>query len=355
MSLELIRIRCLRNISEAEISPHPCINLIIGKNGSGKTSLLEAIYLLGRGRSFRSRRVETLIQRGTDSLDVFGVATYREGTCRIGLRKSGKGTEVHINGERISKLSKLVKTTAVHVITPNSHELLERGSELRRRFLEWGVFHVEPAYRQAAHRYHRALSQRNAALKKDHSLVSSWNAELVEWGEKLNGFRESYFLALRERFLLEAGIFFDTGDLDLVWKRGWPSGRELPDILKDNQINDIKQGFTRYGPHRADLSVRKGGDAVNQRTSRGEQKLAVICLVLAQTETVLRHSGNRPVLLIDDLNAELDQENRIKMMSRCRNSDYQVFITATGWKLPDEHSADKVFHVEHGVITETGV
>jgi len=355
MSLDLIRIHSLRNITEAEISPHPGINLIIGKNGSGKTSLLEGIYLIGRGRSFRSRRVETLIQRGTDALEVFGITSNLERKNRVGLRKTRKETEVHINGQKVSKLSQLVKTTAVHVITPNSHELLERGSELRRRFLEWGVFHVEPAYRQAAHRYHRALSQRNAALKKDQALVSSWNIELSEWGEKLNVYRESYFLELQKRFRLETVTFFGSEVLDIEWKRGWPLGRRLLELLEENQFNDIKQGFTRYGPHRADLMVRKGGDTVNLRTSRGEQKLAVICLVLAQTEAVLRYSGNRPILLIDDLNAELDQENRVKMMSRCQKSEYQVFITATAWKLPAEHSADKVFHVEHGVITETGV
>lgn len=355
MSLDLIRICRLRNITDAEISPHPGINLITGRNGSGKTSLLEGIYLIGRGRSFRSRRVETLIQRGTDSLEVFGITSNRESNNRIGLRKTRKETEVHINGQKISKLSQLVRTTAVHVITPNSHELLERGSELRRRFLEWGVFHVEPGYRQAAHRYYRALSQRNAALKKNHALVSSWNTELSGWGEKVNGYRESYFSELQKRFRLEAAAFFGSEELEIEWKRGWPMGRGLAEILEENRFNDIKQGYTRYGPHRADLSVRKGGDTVNQRTSRGEQKLAVICLVLAQTEAVLRHSDNVPILLIDDLNAELDQENRVKMLSRCKKSEYQVFITATAWQLPAEHSVDKVFHVEHGVITETGV
>ncbi len=355
MSLKLIRVKNLRNIASADFEPLVGVNIILGKNGSGKTSLLEAVYLLGKGRSFRSRKLDTIISKNREVLEIFGIFSTDTSNYRVGLQKSRKGTIVKINGDRIDKLSKLAGIAPVHIITPQSNELLERGSELRRRFIEWGVFHVEHSYQSIASRYHRALSQRNAALKSSPVIARSWNGELIENGLKLNEYRRKYLVELSTHTQHEVSSFLPQYDIGMSLKQGWPDGRSFDKVLEENFNNDVKFGFTRYGPHRADLKVKVDGLDVKDRASRGELKMLVACMVLAQTEVINQQSLNRPILLVDDFSAELDEINTTKLFRRLSNCGYQVFMTSTEFKTKGVCEVKKMFHVEHGVVTEISV
>jgi len=352
MSLEIIRIYNLRNISEAELSPSQGMNLVWGSNGSGKTSLLEAIYLLGRGRSFRESRLKSVIKRSKRSLEVFGSTSNK---LNIGIRKSVSGTEVRINGKTVKKLSTLARKFPVLIITPKSHEILERGSEYRRRFLEWGVFHVEPNYQKTSSEYRRILSQRNASLRFNPSSVSAWDNQLVEYARKVNHCRTEYvntFSTYSDR--LSCQLLSDR-EIQIVWKRGWPEETDLKQLLGQSLDSDIKRGFTYYGAHRADMLIKSEDEPVSRWASRGQQKLIVTILFLAQAEMIRVKSGIKPILLMDDPYAELDADSKRKLMSVLSDLHNQIFITTTEKELYSDYPMGASFHVEHGVISSMRV
>jgi len=355
MALQLIRISNIRNISEGEIVPDTGINIVAGPNGSGKTSLLEALFILGRGRSFRETRTSSIIKNGAGYLDVFGIVNDHGSKTRIGIRKSSRDTIVKLNTKRVKRLSTLARELPLHIVTPRSHEILESGSEYRRRFLEWGVFHVEHQYRRLSSRYHRVLSQRNAALKSQPQNHALWDRELDGLSVEMNRFRETYLLDLISYFQEDIAELLDSMEVEFEWKQGWDKDLTLLEVLQHNRSSDMKRGFTQHGPHRADFSIRLDGMPVKRWASRGQQKLIITALFLAQVRMIRDKAGKNPILLIDDLAAELDHDHRNKLMDRMKNNGNQVFITTTDIGLFSDDTQKKVFHVEHGVLTTDGV
>jgi len=355
MAFEFIRISNLRNLTECDIAPHSGINLIRGENGSGKTSLLEAIYILGRGRSFRDNQLFGAVQKGKKSFTVFGKKRQREEKSAVGITYSNKGGKVSINGKKVSKLSMLAHETPIHIITPKSHEILNGGSTTRRRFLDWGVFHVEPLYQHFSTRYYRALFQRNVALKTNPKNANIWNNELVESGIQIQAYRESYFEYLQKEFFQQLAIM-DVGiKVDLVLSQGWSKEKSLHTVLVDNFPGDEKRRFTRMGPHRADLVFTMGSVPLDKLGSRGQLKMAIFALFLAQANVINSLTNRKPVLLVDDLTAELDQKNIYKVLGRLTSQNRQVFITTTDNNLVIPEETGRMFHVEHGMISELSV
>jgi len=328
--------------------PSLTINHILGLNGSGKTSLLEAIFMIGRGRSFRSHRIGPVIKQGEPYLQVFAETISNGKPSRIGIRRHSKQTQVKIDGNPVTRLSDIALKTPVQILTPKSHEMLERGPEYRRRFIEWGVFHVEHSYRDLHKRFARILDQRNAELRAGGKLLSIWDNEFILAATELNNARTEYFTEFMVSFDEMKGIY-GLDDLELAWKPGWRTGIGLEEVLKQGCTGDKKMGFTHSGPHRADLDIVKGSDKAVNILSRGQQKMLVIVLNLVQATLVKKQSGQTPVILMDDLASELDFENRNIVLEQLETRGCQCFITTT-----DKESVfkGKVFHVEHGVITE---
>ena len=350
MTLKTVRIRNIRNIAEAELSPGPGINIIAGPNGSGKTSLLEAIFILGRGRSFRDNKARSIITKGAESLEVFGISEHDAISARLGIRKSKSDTLARLNGEKIRKLSILARELPLYVITPRSHEILESGSAHRRRFIEWGVFHVEHGYQSISMRYQRALAQRNAALKHqagDHAL---WDRELDGLADVINGYRQSYLKALIEYFRVDLQALLPSVDVSIAWHKGWDSESGLIEALEKNRSSDLRRGFTQVGPHRADFSVQLEGTPAKNWASRGQQKLIITALFLAQARLIRDRIGRYPVLLIDDLAAELDTQRRELLLDRMTENGGQVFVTSTDAGIFCDVPNSDMFHVEHGVL-----
>jgi len=355
MALQLIRLSNIRNISEGEIAPDPGINIVVGPNGSGKTSLLEALFILGRGRSFRETRTRSIIKKGAGYLDVFGIVEDRGSRTRIGIRKSTRDTIVKVNTKRVNRLSTLARELPLHIVTPRSHEILELGSEYRRRFLEWGVFHVEHKYRRLSSRYQRVLSQRNAALKSESQNHALWDRELDSLSVEMNRSRKAYLLDLISYFQEDIAELLESIEVEFVWKQGWDKNLTLLEALQRNRSSDIKRGFTQQGPHRADFSILLDGMLAKRWASRGQQKLIITALFLAQVRMIRDKAGKNPILLVDDLAAELDHDHRNRLMNRMMNNGNQVFITTTDIGLFSDVTQKKVFHVEHGVLTTDGV
>jgi DNA replication and repair protein RecF len=349
MAFQTLRISNLRNITQLEIAPAEGINLIYGKNGSGKTSLLESIFMLGRGRSFRSSRAAPLICTGKKSLEIYGEYYANDTLNKIGIRKTLSDTEIHLNGENIHRLSELAVTVPLQILTPQSYQLLDRGPEYRRKFIEWGVFHVEHQYSELLKRFLRAMNQRNAALKSNQKIARAWDKEVADCGELINSKRERYFGQLKNLLENELKCFMPDLEFEIVWRRGWKIGMTLSDSLTQNFERDCERKFTGSGPQRADIEIRINKIPVSQYASRGQQKLLVAALCIAQLKLSRQLTDRKSVLLVDDLAAELDSYNREMLFSRFKESGSQVFLTSTDPQLLSG-MVDSMFHVEHGSL-----
>lgn len=365
MYLSRLEVTQVRNLHSLQISPHPSVNFIVGDNGSGKTSLLEAISLLSRGRSFRTPHIRKVITHGSGDLTVFGEVQAAEQCHRLGIRRMQNGdTLAKINGERCERLSDLAALLPAVEIESSSFELLDGGPSVRRELLDWGLFHVEHRFLDIWKRYRTALDQRNALLKAGdspalrHSLPY-WNAQLAEYGHALDDLRQQYVgrfaLALQELM----GTYFDLGLVDVAYAPGWNS-QQYPSLLaclEAHRTAELEKGRSLYGPHRADLEIRWAGQPARDICSRGQKKLVLYGVRLAQIMLYQREKQSTPILLLDDLPAELDKGN-IDRISRFL-SDYpcQSFITAIAKDIHDSglcstFGSHAMFHVEHGRLMQ---
>lgn len=354
--LDILRVR---NLSEVQIRPANNVNIISGNNGSGKTSLLEAIYMLGLGRSFRSQKLEPVIE--SDSEDCVIFSELQEGVT-IGLNKSRKkGHVLKLLGERQRSWVETARQLPMQIINSDSFLLLEGSPKIRRRFLDWGVFHVEHEFALAWRKASKCLTQRNLLLKQrslDRAQLKAWDEEFATQGELIDEYRRRYV----ERFLpiMEAALprLIDLPDLSIQYERGWDNDESLRAALTKSLDRDIKYGATQVGPHRADLSIKIGRHGASEVLSRGQQKLLVSAMKIAQSQLLFSLTQEKGLYLIDDLPSELDAENRVLICRLLEELDCQIFITCVDSKeLENCWSADVSsgkFHVEHGKIVPLG-
>ncbi|MBI2384027.1 MAG: DNA replication/repair protein RecF [Gammaproteobacteria bacterium] len=354
MKLARIKGENFRLFERFEIEPQPRLNFVVGPNAAGKTSLLEAIYCLGRVRSFRGPNAQDIAGAGGAHWRVGGRLSVdgRPGQD-VAVHWSRTATEVRIGAERGVTVAELVRDFPVQIIEPGAHRLLEEGPGYRRRYLDWGVFHVEHSFFPAWRRYQRALQQRNRCLKEGRpdTEVRAWDAELAQAGEEVHALRAAHLPQLRERIrpLLRKLLGIEDWSLELA--RGWSQEQALAESLVSHLARDRRLGQTMEGPHRAELRLKLHGHTVKNRVSRGQQKLLVAALVLAQAGMIGQASGRPPVLLVDDYPAELGAEFQQALLEALRDSGSQVFLSALERGMAQaDVSRDAMFHVEHGRV-----
>ena len=355
MIVKKLQVENLRNLQRVEITAHASINILFGANGAGKTSVLEAIAVLSRGRSFRGSRIAQLIGPLQDSLSVFAEISGEDaagkgkgGQTKLGLQRSTKAWKARRDGTDLQQLSELAESLAVVVMEPNSHELISGSPEIRRRYLDWGVFHVEPRYLEAWQRYARALRQRNAALRAgERSVLPSLESVLVTAGEEMTALRAAYTAQLSEHLAsLIPELSPDLGRVSVDYRRGW-GGDGLKQALEDHREKDLERGSTQSGPHRADLAIKVEGHAVRDSVSRGEEKVLATALVLAQARRQC-DTGRIPVVLLDDLASEFDRDHFAAALRMGMSLGVQMWIT--GVEEFDPGSPHSRFHVERGEV-----
>jgi len=350
-----------RNLQTTEIKFHEHLNFISGLNASGKTSLLEAIYFLSTGKSFRSRKIRNIVNRNTDAKNfiLFGsLSDELESQHQVGIRKSiTSNTDLKLNGELIRSASKLAFISPVVVIDPSSFELLIGSAKIRRRFLDWGVFHVEHGFSKVSNEYNICLKQRNTLLRTvsiDTLQLNIWDRKLAGLGEMIDEFRSTYSKAVLPILKTIASSFMIEDGLEIRYQRGWDKELTMREVLAKHQRKDIEKKFTQFGAHRADLRLTIRGRSVEDILSRGQQKLLIIALYLAQIQCLADKVNKRTVVLIDDISAELDSQNLQLIFDKLSKLKTQVICTALDSgsvhkALPD-HETYKMFHVEHGNI-----
>ena len=348
MSLDQLSIAGLRNLAEVEIQPGPGLNWLEGPNGAGKTSVLEAIYLLARGRSFRSQRMVSVIQHGVEQLRV--VARRRDNQRRLGMERSVAGWRGRIDGADCQRLSEFARALPLVLMEPDSHRLVDSGPEVRRQYLDWQLFHVEPHYLELWRRYARFLKQRNAALKAGaaDALLDAVDAPMVAAGEQLSRLRRRQVEAVAGQLdrLTDELRFRLPGSLRLRYRPGHPADEGLAEALAAFRERDRELGYTRRGPHRADLVLTCAERPAAEELSRGQQKLLALLLLLAHLRLVAQGATLAPILLLDDPVSELDGSHLETLLDWLGEQGIQVWVTAT---VPCPRPA-RVFHVEQGEI-----
>lgn len=346
--LEIAEFRCLERACLALDSRY---NLFVGPNASGKTSLLEAIFFLGRGRSFRTRRLDRLVRQGQDAFRIVGWVESGGRTTVLGVGGDRRSTEIRIGGAPAGGAGELATHFPPQIIDPEIHKLLEEGPHRRRRYLDWGVFHVEQSFLETWQRYHRALRQRNAALKagSDPGAAKAWDPELLAAGRRLDEIRRSY-LTLLEPTLAEFGRRLLGLPVSLAYHAGWPAEETFEAALARSTERDRRYGITHVGPHRADVTARVDGHVARERVSRGQQKLLASALTLAQLAVQEVRAPGSGALLLDDPAAELDADNLGRLLEVVRELHVQLFVTALRPDLPGLGSPGALFHVEQGQV-----
>jgi DNA replication and repair protein RecF len=328
MTLQRIQVSDFRCLHSAELEFDPKFTLISGPNASGKTSLLESIYVLGRGRSFRTRRLENLIRLGADRFVIYGEAGAERRTG-LGIEGSALGMRAKMGGDRVASLAELAAVLPVQIIDPEVHRLIEEGPSRRRRFLDWGVFHVEHSFVERWQQYQLVLKQRNAALKgrQPASAVSAWDIDLVRLGVSIHQARALYVdqlapvaSAIAERLL---GL-----QLSMSYRSGWSRDLSLGEALKASWTHDQDAGVTQVGPQRAEIAFRLDGAPVKDRISRGQQKLLASSLLMAQLSLFPNDAQIGPTLLLDDPAAELDSERLLGLIREVATQSVQLVVTS---------------------------
>lgn len=330
--LDLVDLRCFERVS---LAPGPQLNVLTGENGAGKTSVLEALHLMAYGRSFRGRVRDGLIRDGSMAVEVF-VEWRESGSGRLrraGLRHGGQNWEGRLDGAALSQLGDLCAALAVVTFEPGSHALIMGGAEHRRRFMDWGLFHVEPGFLALWRRYSRALKQRNALLKarvRDGQL-DAWEQELQEAGTPLTTHREQYLAELHAYVqAINGELMPSAGPAALVLVPGWKREEvSLGDALLLARERDLVAGFTSVGPHRADWRIEHANIPGREALSRGQAKLTALTVLLAQAEHQAGLCGEWPVIALDDLASELDRPHQARVLQRLHACGAQVFITGT--------------------------
>lgn len=360
MQVNRLVVRDFRAVREASLTPCPSLNLILGDNGAGKTTLLEALHLMAHGRSFRGRVRDGLVRAGAGELEVF--VEWREAVLasstmrRAGLRHSGSAWTGRLDSDDVRQLGDLCAALAVTTFEPGSHALITGGGEARRRYVDWGLFHVEPAFLPLWRRYARALRQRNALLKGRPvgGQLDAWDRELADSGEPLARQRDAYLRSLEPSIAAVAqAIAPSLGPAALEHLPGWRrDALPLIDALLIARERDIAAGYTSVGPHRGDWRLDFAAVPGRTALSRGQAKLAALGALLGQALLHAESTGTWPVVALDDIASELDHGHRARVFEWLAARPAQLFITGTDRPLPTLEWPHRVetFHVEHGRV-----
>jgi DNA replication and repair protein RecF len=368
MALIRLDIADFRNLVSIKLEPVPVgFNLIYGYNGSGKTSLLEAIYYLSLGRSFRSSIISRIIRRTADRFLIFAhllspsISTYPDQTIPIGIERQQQGDiKIRIAGKDVNSVAQLADLTPVQLINSHCCNLLDSGPAFRRKYVDWGVFYLNNEFLRLWREFGQILRQRNAALRQrsPRKELQIWTQELVVRANQLDNLRREYverLLPLLDEMLKE--LLPNSPELVVSYQAGWDTSLNFADVLTASLDRDFQLGYTQYGPHRADLKITLNKIPVKDILSRGQQKLFVCAMILAQGALLSKYVNKKPIYLIDDLPAELDSVSRSNLIALLSRQEAQIFVTAVERDAISSLGLVstvplKMFHVEHGKLTE---
>ncbi len=353
MWLQQLQAQGLRSFVECELSFSSGINVLYGDNGVGKTSILEGIHVLSCGKSFRTSKVSNIITTGKSELILFGQALNQQQLIQLGAQISSNSKELRINREKVKKWSDLAKNLPVLDVHPESYLLITGGPTERRKFLNWGMFHVEHSYAQTWSEYNRALKQRNICLKtRNIKQARYWHQSLSQHGETITKALLKYSQEISPYVDEMLYLFGFSEKVALVYSPGWDQSCRLENLLDlELQSNELPLS-TQNGPHRGDLKINWHGCPFSKTSSRGQQKVLAIALKLAQAKLLKQQYNKSSIYLLDELPAELDSKRREIALDILGKLDSQIIISAVSresMRCLDKEV--KWFHVKHSHVS----
>lgn len=363
MRISHVAVENLRRFESLRFEPHPRLTVFRGANAAGKTSLLEAVYLATRAGSFRVRRLDELVREGQphSKVQIAVRSDVSPGDPPVQWSVRVQRSELQIRRfDEVLTRRDLAEAVPVTLVDRQLHRVFEEGPIYRRRYLDWGMFYVEPSFLNLWRRYERALRQRNLALRQRQpvAVIQAWDPELVQSGIALHGLRQAHLAALES----EARVFLlrllETERFSLQLQAGWDESLGLEACLQQGLAGDRKMAYTHAGPHRAELRLRFEEHEARSFVSRGQQKMLAVAMVLAQASLVARTRGEYPVLLLDDLEAELSQDWQRRLLAALLNYPGQSLVSSLEWHVgllpPSNRTEYRLFHVEQGALSTVG-
>ncbi|WP_416306763.1 DNA replication/repair protein RecF [Neptunicella sp. SCSIO 80796] len=363
MKLDKVQIQHFRNLSNVSLQPSANLNVFVGKNGSGKTSFLEALYYLSYGRSFRTSKYQSLISAQHQQFVLF--SSLNEGNsesdlCKIGMMRNRHGDiDIKINGDKQSRISTLGLKMPTQIFTPQSSDLLIGSPGLRRSYMDWGLFHVEQFFLNDITLFNRVLKQRNAMLKGNYDRQQNlyWTDQLLHYGETVSSHRQKYVEIIKPYIDEQIKQFLPEFSIEIAYHRGWEKGLDLAQALAKHNDKDKLYGHSTIGPHKADLRLKVDSRAVQEVLSRGQLRVLTAAMQIAQSKLLFDKRKLNCIHLLDDLAAELDIDKRTLFIRQLLETKAQIFVTATEKQqvaFLDSNISNniKMFHVEHGQVNE---
>jgi len=354
-----VHVEHLRNLSSVDVGLNPGLNYFYGPNGAGKTALLESVFVLARGRSFRTQLVRDLVQRGAFSLLVRArLQDEQRGAVSVGIRRELSGdTELRVDGARVQKVSAIARLIPLQTLLPDVADLVFGAPGERRSWLDWGLFHVKPDYLVTLRTYLRAVRQRNMLLRGGETRRSAyipWEREIVTLADQITSARLDYVERLRPFLAQTVSALAPELEATFAYRRGWPDGDSLEKLLGETALTEVKLAATQWGPHRADVAVRTRDERASRVLSRGQGKLLATAMKVAQVALLSAVEQRSSVFLIDDIGAELDADHSGRFFGLLRRLGCQVLATSAQPPMEDfgfGPSECQVFHVKHGEIS----
>jgi len=356
MSLSFFNIINFRNLENIHFDFSSHCNIFYGKNGSGKTSILETIYYLALGRSFRSHLLRRIVKYRTDGFSLFGKIEQANNYISVGVDRSIiSGKRIKVAGEDVSSNIEITKLLPLQLLNQDSYRLFDDGPKVRRQFIDWGLFHVEQNFLTLWRRVERIVEQRNASLRTNFKIdyIKTWDKELSQFGFELHEYRKKYVedLIPIAQFVLQK-LLCDFS-INMSYFAGWDTEQDLMLVLADNLKNDLHFGYTAVGPQRADLRITINKVPAKDALSRGQQKLLLYGLQISQGILLNKLTGKSCVYLVDDLPAELDSQKKSLIAEVLLNLQSQIFVTGLtrdDLEIFSVSQSAKMFHVEQGAV-----
>ena len=358
MLIEELKLKNFRNYSELTLHPHPGVNLYFGRNGSGKTNLLEAIHYCSLGRSHRISNDANAVKNGEafalSSVSIRNSLGQREIAVRFHPDETQKKS-ILLDGKKIAKFSDMMGCLRCVIFSPEDLGLIKEGPSLRRRYLDMMISQINRGYFIALQQYRTCMDQRNALIRNlransyaDTSMLSAFEETMAAPAAVIIRERRRIVSLLSE---CARETYQRVSDTDEVFRLAYHSSvkeeTEIEEVLcrlfRENREDDIRMGFTSVGPHRDDLILTLNKNQMKQFASQGQIRTAALSMKLSQMQILRDQSGEEPVLLLDDVMSELDRKRRACLIGEI--SSFQTFITCADRDDVDCEKVDKMWMV----------